>query len=200
MWNHHIYNIKTENHKNRKSRSLKSWRCEMYPETRLAYWLFIRPVIGRGSPKSKTRCTRCKFPCGIACGEPCWLPCGLRSGKMTSRLTAVRAGVRDFGDRTSAIFPACFLAGWAGEPVRSKKNVEWFSWAGIAKDRWLKYDIKFYTGAPVVGTPILGTHYIVSCDAEVCGAERESSRTIQGRMHWAVYFALLCFASSATLG
>ena len=35
-----------------------------------------------------------------------------------------------------------------------------------------------YTGAPVVGT-----HYIVSCDAEVCGAERESSRTIQGRMH-----------------
>ena len=40
-----------------------------------------------------------------------------------------------------------------------------------------------YTGAPVVGTPILGTHYIVSSDAEVCGAERESSRTIQGRMH-----------------
>ena len=40
-----------------------------------------------------------------------------------------------------------------------------------------------YTGAPVVGTPILWTHYIVSCDAEVCGAERESSRTIQGRMH-----------------
>ena len=41
-----------------------------------------------------------------------------------------------------------------------------------------------YTGAPVVGTPILGTHYIVvSCDAEVCGAERESSRTIQERMH-----------------
>ena len=40
-----------------------------------------------------------------------------------------------------------------------------------------------YTGAPVVGTPILGTHYIVSCDAEVCGAERESSRTIQGGMH-----------------
>ena len=40
-----------------------------------------------------------------------------------------------------------------------------------------------YTGAPVVGTPILGTHYIVSFDAEVCGAERESSRTIQGRMH-----------------
>ena len=35
-----------------------------------------------------------------------------------------------------------------------------------------------YTGAPVVGT-----HYIVSFDAEVCGAERESSRTIQGRMH-----------------
>ena len=40
-----------------------------------------------------------------------------------------------------------------------------------------------YTGAPVVGTPILGTHYIVSCDAEVCGAERESSRMIQERMH-----------------
>ena len=40
-----------------------------------------------------------------------------------------------------------------------------------------------YTGAPVVGTPIVGTHYIVSCDAKVCGAERESSRTIQGRMH-----------------
>ena len=57
-----------------------------------------------------------------------------------------------------------------------------------------------YTGAPVVGTPILGTHYIVSCDAEVCGAERESSRMMQGRMHWAVYFALLCFASGATLG
>ena len=38
----------------------------------------------------------------------------------------------------------------------------------------------YYTGAPVAGTPILGTHYIVSCDAEVCGAERESSRTIQG--------------------
>ena len=43
--------------------------------------------------------------------------------------------------------------------------------------------IKNYTGAPVVGTPIVGTHYIVSCDAEVCEAERESSRTIQGRMH-----------------
>ena len=40
-----------------------------------------------------------------------------------------------------------------------------------------------YTGAPVVGTPILRTHYIVSCDAEVCGAERESSRTIRGRVH-----------------
>ena len=40
-----------------------------------------------------------------------------------------------------------------------------------------------YTGAPVVGTPIVGTYYIVSCDAEVCGAERELSRTIQGRMH-----------------
>ena len=36
----------------------------------------------------------------------------------------------------------------------------------------------YYTGAPLVGTPILGTHYIVSCDAEVCGAERESSRMI----------------------
>ena len=35
--------------------------------------------------------------------------------------------------------------------------------------------ICLYTGAPVVGTPILGTHYIVSCDAEVCGAERESA-------------------------
>ena len=57
-----------------------------------------------------------------------------------------------------------------------------------------------YTGAPVVGTPILGTHYIVSCDAEVCGAERESSIMIQVRMHWAVYFALLCYASGATLG
>ena len=45
------------------------------------------------------------------------------------------------------------------------------------------YIEKSYTGAPVVGTRILGTHYIVSCDAEVCGAERESSRTIQGRMH-----------------
>ena len=33
------------------------------------------------------------------------------------------------------------------------------------------------------GAPLLGTHYIVSCDAEVCGAERESSRIIQGRMH-----------------
>ena len=40
-----------------------------------------------------------------------------------------------------------------------------------------------YTGAPLLGTPILGTPYIVSCDAEVCGAERESSRMIQGRMH-----------------
>ena len=57
-----------------------------------------------------------------------------------------------------------------------------------------------YTGAPVVGTPILGNHYIVSCDAEVCGAERESSRTIQGRINLAVYFDLLCFASGATLG
>ena len=82
---------------------------------------------------------------GIACGEPCWLPCGLRSGKMTSRLAAVRDGVRDFEDKTGAIFPACFLAGWAEEPVGSKKNVTWFSRAGIAKDRWLKYDIKFYT-------------------------------------------------------
>ena len=36
-----------------------------------------------------------------------------------------------------------------------------------------KQNIYIYTGAPVVGTPILGTHYIVSCDAEVCGAERE---------------------------
>ena len=42
---------------------------------------------------------------------------------------------------------------------------------------------KTYTGAPVVGTQILGTHYIVSFDAEVCGAERESSRMIQGRVH-----------------
>ena len=45
-----------------------------------------------------------------------------------------------------------------------------------------------YTGAPllgtpILGTPILGTHYIVSCDAEVCGAERESRRMIQGGMH-----------------
>ena len=40
-----------------------------------------------------------------------------------------------------------------------------------------------YTEAPVVGTSILWTHYIVSCDAEVCEAERESSRKIQGRMH-----------------
>ena len=36
-----------------------------------------------------------------------------------------------------------------------------------------------YTGAPLLGTPILGTHYIVSCDAEVCGAERESSKMVQ---------------------
>ena len=55
-------------------------------------------------------------------------------------------------------------------------------------------------GAPLLGTPILGTHYIVSRDAEVCGAERESSRMIRGRMHWAVYFALLSFAGGATLG
>ena len=40
-----------------------------------------------------------------------------------------------------------------------------------------------YTGAPLFGTPILGTHYIVSCDAEVYGAERKSRRMIQGRMH-----------------
>ena len=60
------------------------------------------------------------------------------------------------------------------------------------------YFLNIYTGAPVVGTPILGT--LVSCDAEVCGAERDSSRTIQGRMHCAVYFALLCFARGATLG
>ena len=46
-----------------------------------------------------------------------------------------------------------------------------------------RYNFLEYTGAPVVGAPILGTHYIVSCDAEVCGAERESSRMIQGRMH-----------------
>ena len=52
-------------------------------------------------------------------GEACWL----RSGRMTSRLAAVRADVRDFEDRTDAIFPVCFLAGFAGEPVRSKKNV-----------------------------------------------------------------------------
>ena len=38
-------------------------------------------------------------------------------------LAAVRADVRDFEDRTDAIFPVCFLAGFAGEPVRSKKNV-----------------------------------------------------------------------------
>ena len=43
--------------------------------------------------------------------------------------------------------------------------------------------VMMYTGTPLLGTPILGTHYIVSCDAEVCGAERESSRMIQGRMY-----------------
>ena len=47
-----------------------------------------------------------------------------------------RADRTGFGDRTGAIFPACFLAGWAGEPVRSKKNVTWFSRAGIVKNRW----------------------------------------------------------------
>ena len=36
------------------------------------------------------------------------LPCGLRSGKITSRLAAVRAGVRDFEDRTGAIFTGVF--------------------------------------------------------------------------------------------
>ena len=44
------------------------------------------------------------------------------------------------------------------------------------------FDIANDSTPPVIGTPILGTHYIVTCDAEVCGAERESSRTIQGRM------------------
>ena len=38
---------------------------------------------------------------------------------------------------------------------------------------------KCYTGAPLLGTPTHGTHYIVSCDAEVCGAERDSSRMIR---------------------
>ena len=46
----------------------------------------------------------------------------------------------------------------------------------------------WYTGATLLDNPVVGTHYIVSCDAEVCGVERESSRMIQGRMHWAVCF------------
>ena len=46
----------------------------------------------------------------------------------------------------------------------------------------LLHELYIYTGALLVGTPILGTHYIVSCDAEVCGAERESSKMIQERI------------------
>ena len=44
------------------------------------------------------------------------------------------------------------------------------------------YNVK-YTGAPLLGTSMLGTRYVVSCNAEVRGAERESSSMIQGRMH-----------------
>ena len=47
-----------------------------------------------------------------------------------------------------------------------------------------------YTGAPLDGKD--GTHYIVSCETEMCGVERESSRTRHWRMHWAGCFALLC--------
>ena len=80
-------------------------------------------------------------------------------------------------------------------------NSIWLTQYGkIKMEKSFNFYESYYTGAPVVGTPILGTHYIVRCDAKVCGAERESSRTIQGRMHWAVYFALLCFASGATHG
>ena len=39
-----------------------------------------------------------------------------------------------------------------------------------------------YTGAPIDGTPVLGTHYIVTYDAEVCGAERQLSGIVQGRI------------------
>ena len=42
----------------------------------------------------------------------------------------------------------------------------------------IQYNSLEYTGAPLLGTPILRTHYMVSCDAEVCGVERESSRMI----------------------
>ena len=80
----------------------------------------------------------------------------------------------------------------------SNKIFSFLKW--LEFDQFYKKNFVAYTGAPVVGTPILGTHYTVSYDAEVCRAERELSRMIQGRMHWAVYFALLCFASGATLG
>ena len=49
-----------------------------------------------------------------------------------------------------------------------------------------------YTGAPLLGTPILGTHYIVSCDAEVCGpdgVEQDDTGTyaLSGLFHPAVF-------------
>ena len=40
-----------------------------------------------------------------------------------------------------------------------------------------------YTGALLLGNPILGTHYIVTCGAEVCAAERELNKMVQGRVH-----------------
>ena len=56
---------------------------------------------------------------------------------------------------------------------------------GESKQLW-KISINNYTGSPVLENPIVGTQLFVSCDAEMSGAERESRRMIQGRMHWAV--------------
>ena len=98
--------------------------------------------------------------------------------------------------RCSVVF--WILHGWCCSQVAeswSRNFVSIVRWSNLRTHEDL-----MSTGAPVVGTPILGTHYIVSCDADVCGADRESNRTIQGRMHWAVYFALQCFTSGATLG
>ena len=43
----------------------------------------------------------------------------------------------------------------------------------------LTIHLKIYTGAPLIGNPILGTQYTISCNLEMCGVERESDRMIQ---------------------
>ena len=52
--------------------------------------------------------------------------------------------------------------------------------SSIVLPSW-QWNIQIYihSGTPLLGNPFVGTRYIVSWDAEVCGAERESSRMIR---------------------